>query len=470
MSDKNEKCVDEEKYIYRSMQALSTSAVSLHSYTRSYRNENKPTKSSDKRPSIIYFLSLFYAFLSMGLGTGLIGPTLLKFSEQIKAPFDQVVYILFSRSFGFLGGTLIGGALIDYLPSYGQSFLAFSVFVMGTATLAIPFMYHLTPMIVLHLMWSLTAGVVDNLAQILTIRHYEQTNVNPYLQALHGAFGIGALISPLIIAPFLQKSGPIDQWHYAYWIIGCLHIPNFIWILLYAIRDECCSKKIQKVNLENKESAIEGIIPTNDKPKGSEKLTLETGAILALITAFIVLYVGSESAFGAYLHTYASLYLNFPKDIAAYLNSVFWASFAFGRICGIPLSLKFTPLEMIFSDLIGCIGSLTLILVFNKSSLILWIGSILFGICVGTIYPSAIAYTEKHISITGKRMSILAVGGASGDAIIPLVIGYSISPEWFGPIGFISISLVVVILASILFGFIALYVKCQPKKTENTDK
>jgi fucose permease len=466
MSDKNSKNANGEKTINKRMQALSTSVVSLHSYVGSQHGEKKSTKAPDKRPSIVYFLALFYAFLSMGFGTGLVGPSLLKFGEQLNTSLDQVVYILFTRSFGFLGGTLVAGALIDRFPKFGQTFLLVSVFMMCASTMMIPFMNYLIPMIIMHLMWSLTAGIVDNLAQILTIRYYEGYSVNPYLQALHGAFGIGALFSPLIIAPFLRPSSPVDQWHYAYWLIGLLHIPNLIWILYYAIRNEFCRKRTQEVKLENKETMTEGIIATKEEPATSKNLTARNVFILSIITVFLLLYVGSESGFGAYLHTYASLHLNFNKDIAAYLNSAFWASFAFGRMCGIPLSLVFSPLQMIFSDLLGSISSLILLFIFNKSPLILWIGSILYGISVASIYPSAIAYTENHISITGKRMSVLAIGGAAGDAVIPLLIGYGINSKWPGRISFILITLVVAISASLLFVFIVLIVRYhQAKKT-----
>ena len=465
MSDKKSKNAHREKTINKRMQALSTSVVSLHSYVGSHHDEKKCTKPPDKRPSVIYFLALFYAFLSMGFGTGLVGPSLLKFGEQLNTSLDRVVYVLFSRSFGFLAGTLFAGGLIDRFPKYGNTFLFISVFTMCTSTFLISFMYHLIPMIAMHLMWSITAGIVDNLAQIITIRYYEGYNVSPYLQALHGAFGIGALFSPLIIAPFLRPSSSTDQWHYAYWLVGLLHIPNVIWILIYAVRDELCRKRTQEVKLENKESVTEGIVATVEEPAASNKLSPKATLILCLITAFLLLYVGSESAFGAYLHTYASLHLNFNKDTAAYLNSIFWGSFAFGRMCGIPLSIFLSPLQLIFSDLVGSISSLILIFLFNKSPLILWIGSILYGISVASIYPSAIAYTENHVSITGKRMSILAIGGASGDAVIPLLIGYSLNSTWPGRIGFVLITLVVAISASLLFGFIVLIVKYQSKKS-----
>ncbi|CAF3411349.1 unnamed protein product [Rotaria sp. Silwood1] len=451
------------------MHTLSTSVVSLHSYAGSHNSEKKSTKTSDRKPSIIYFLALFYAFLSLGFGAGLVGPTLLKFGEQTKSSLDRVVYILFTRALGYLCGTLGGGILIDRFPLFGKTFLTFSIFIMCITTLIIPFIYYLIPMIIVHLGWSVAAGVIDNLVHILAIHHYEQMNVNPYLQGLHGAFGIGAFFAPLIIAPFLQKSSPVDQWHYAYWLISFLHIPNVIWILVYAIRDEFCKKTNQEIVCENKEFISENTqnetnnIKSDDKDQSSKNY-----ASLALITLFILLYVGGESAFGAYLHTYASLQLHFEKDTAAYLNSVFWASFAFSRLCGVPLSLKFSPLQMLISNLIGCIGSIALLLILNKSSLVLWIGSILFGLSIGPVYASIITFTEKKISLTGRRMSLLSVGGSIGDATIPLLIGYIVDPKLLGPIGFIFILFIVVILASLLFGCTVIYIKYQSKQNKNT--
>lgn len=460
-----------EKRLNNNMRSLATSVVSLHSHVGLHDNAQKPDKITDKKPSIMYFLALLYTFLSMGLGTGLVGPSVLKFAEQLDVNLDRVVYILFTRSFGFLAGTLIGGALIDHFSSFGRTFLTLGTLLICMATLVIPFLHHLILMIIAHLTWSISAGIIDNLAQILTIRYYEGFDVNPYIQALHGAFGVGAFISPLIIAPFLRKSSPIDQWHYAYWFIGLLHIPNVIWIAIYAIRNEFCRKKTEEIKVETKEFIPEENTPEKEKPKETNKLSLRNLFILGLITVFLFLYVGNESGYGAYLHTYATLHLNYSKDIAAYLNSLFWASFAFGRMCGIPLSILLTPLQMIFSDLIGCIVSLALLTILNKSKLVLWIGSVLFGLSVASIYPSAIAYTERHISITGKRMSVLVVGGAAGDAVIPLLIGSSFKSKQIGSLGFMIISLSVVILASLLFVFIVLYVRHQPKKeSDNEDR
>ncbi|CAM4787455.1 unnamed protein product [Rotaria magnacalcarata] len=117
------------------------------------------------------------------------------------------------------------------------------------------------------------------------------------------------------------------------------------------------------------------------------------------------------------------------------INVGFWASIAFGCLCGILLSTKLSSFQMTFIDLIGRIISLVLIFVFNKSSTILWI----------------VSYTEEHINLVGKHMPILAIRGSMGGAVIPLLIGFSINSILIGTIGFILVTLAVIILASILF-------------------
>ncbi|CAF4072621.1 unnamed protein product [Rotaria sordida] len=373
----------------------------------------------------------------MGLGMGLIGPTILKLREQTNSTLDQLGYVFFTRAFGFLGGTVFAGIIVDHFVLLGRTFLTLTILIMCLVILIMPLIKNVFLLIFVQLMWGITAGMVDNLVQILTLRHYGQHQVGPYIQAVHGAFGIGAFLSPLIVAPFLNKHRKFDQWHYAYWIIGFLHIPNLIWILFYAIRDECCLKKSVETNVtiendkfvseddDNKQSI--GVIVSNDPtnlPSSSKIRPFRIILIISSLSLFLLLHDGSESAFGAYLHTYASLHLNFLKDIAAYLNSAFWASFAFGRLCRIPLSTKLSSFQMIFIDLIGCISSLVLLFIFNKSSTILWISSILFELSIASIYPSTIFYTEEHIKLTGKRMSMLTVGASTGGAVIPLLIGF----------------------------------------------
>jgi MFS family permease len=79
------------------------------------------------------------------------------------------------------------------------------------------------------------------------------------------------------------------------------------------------------------------------------------------------------------------------------------------------------------------------------------VGSIFFGLFIASIYSSTIAYAEKHITVTGKRLSVLTVAGSIGDATIPLLMGISINSTFFGYPSYIIIAFSIIVLASVLF-------------------
>jgi FHS family Na+ dependent glucose MFS transporter 1 len=166
---------------------------------------------SVSKPSIIHFLSLVYAFLCMGLGTGITGSTLLKLGEQTNSTMGQLTGIFFTRSCGYFGGTIFAGLLIDRFHDFGNTFLATAALVMSATTLLIPFIYRLIILLPVQLAWGFGAGMVENLTQVLTIRYYSHYNVGPYLQAVHTAFGIGAFVSPLIVAQFISQQQDIPS-------------------------------------------------------------------------------------------------------------------------------------------------------------------------------------------------------------------------------------------------------------------
>ncbi|CAM4843019.1 unnamed protein product [Rotaria magnacalcarata] len=161
--------------------ALSTSLINSVDFLGCQMGSVNKLNPSVSKPSIIHFLSFFYAFSLRG------------------------TRIFFTRSCGFCIGTTLAGPLIDRFHDFGNTFLATAIFIMSAATFFIPFCYQLISLLPLQLVWGLAAGIVENLSQVLTIRYYSYNNVGSYLQALHSAFGIGAVVSPLIVAKLLSE-------------------------------------------------------------------------------------------------------------------------------------------------------------------------------------------------------------------------------------------------------------------------
>ena len=115
--------------------------------------------------------------------------------------------------------------------------------------------------------------------------------------------------------------------------------------------------------------------------------------------------------------------LGVSADSGAYLNSGYWASFTLGRFLGIFVSLYFSPQQMVVADLLGCIVAVVVVMLFQSSFTALWLGTVIYGISVGSVYASAINYTERLVGVSGRLLSYLTFFAALGDALVPLSIG-----------------------------------------------
>jgi FHS family Na+ dependent glucose MFS transporter 1 len=117
---------------------------------------------------------------------------------------------------------------------------------------------------------------------------------------------------------------------------------------------------------------------------------------------------------------------------AAYLTSAYWGAFTIGRLIGIPLSIRFQPRSIILADLIGCLLSLVVILIWHDSRTALWLGSLGLGISIASIFPNTLSFGGQHMTITGKVTSLFFVGVSLAGMFFPWFIGQLIEP--FGPL------------------------------------
>jgi FHS family Na+ dependent glucose MFS transporter 1 len=164
------------------------------------------------------------------------------------------------------------------------------------------------------------------------------------------------------------------------------------------------------------------------------------------------LYVGGEAGYGAWIYTYAFT-LNFGTEItAAYLTAAFWGSFTLGRLLGIWVSTLAKPLTILLLDFAGCILSIGLILLFQESTSILWIGTLLFGLSQASIFPTFLTLAEERMHITGTIAGLFLVGAGVGGMILPWLIGQAfVQVGATAMMAMIFISIVLNLLMLLLF-------------------
>ncbi|XP_055471863.1 sodium-dependent glucose transporter 1A-like isoform X2 [Psammomys obesus] len=98
-------------------------------------------------------------FRQLGLSVAILGPTFQDLARNVNRNISSLSIIFVGRASGFLGGTLIGGVLLDYM----NHFLLLGVSMLATTVgfYLIPFCKKAILLIVMMSVFGASAGVVD---------------------------------------------------------------------------------------------------------------------------------------------------------------------------------------------------------------------------------------------------------------------------------------------------------------------
>ena len=369
-------------------------------------------------------LAYYLAFILLGLTMAAEGPTLLKLAEHTSSELDQISSIFLFGSFGYLLGSYFGGRIYDRVP--GHRFMSGILVFLGVMAAFVPLATSRTALFTIALTLGLFKGALDVGCNTLLLWVHNDS-VGPYMNGLHAFFGVGAFISPLIVAQVLSLTGDI---YWVYWAFAIVTLPLALWVW-----------KLPS--------------PASRAVPAQHEASFPLLPVLIMVLCF-VLYVGGEAGYGAWIYTYA-FKLNFGTEVtAAYLTSAFWGSFTLGRLLGIWVSTRAKPMTILYMDFAGCLVSLALILLFPTMSRMLWTGTILFGIAQASIFPTLLNLAEERMHVTGSVAGLFLVGAGAGGMILPWLIG-----EAFAQIGagammvMIFIGIVLNLLMFVLFTIVS---------------
>jgi FHS family Na+ dependent glucose MFS transporter 1 len=359
----------------------------------------------------------FMAFITLGLATAALGPALPYLAAQTGSELNQISILFTAKATGYLLGSLIGGRFYDRLPGHKVMFI-------GLIGMTITVL--LTP--VINLLWLLvlvlfflgaTEGAVDVGGNTLLVWVHRRA-VGPFMNTLHLFFGVGTFLAPIILAQSVLRSEGI---RFGYWLIALTILPLALWVLR---------------------------LPSPAAPaREEEKEGLSNVWLLSVLVLFFFVYVGAEIGFGGWVFTYSLKMGLMQETSAAYLTSAFWGAFTIGRLFSIPIAAKLRARWILSADLIGCLLGLGLILLYPDSLVALWVGTVMIGLSMASIFPTMITFAEHRMTLTGATTSLFFVGSSAGGMFLPWLIGQLFEP--IGPQVTIYIILVDMLVAVFLF-------------------
>jgi MFS transporter, FHS family, Na+ dependent glucose transporter 1 len=359
------------------------------------------TKSDALRRTFGYY----FLFVCLGLDSAILGPTLPSLADQTRSHLGQMGLLFLAGAIGYTLGTLISGRVFDRLRGHpvmgiAQLFVAAMIFV-------IPFTPWFWLLLVILACKGFADGFINTGANILLVwTHGEK--VGPFMNGLHFFFGLGAFLSPFLVA---QVVGIAGGYRWAYWILAAI-------AGLAGLRMVTLSGSPQPTHARDRE--------TVRPARGPIPYPLVISAML-----FLFFYVGAEITFGGWIYTYAVTLKLASIAGAAYLTSGFWLAFTVGRLISIPLATRFTPKQVILVALFSCLSILALGMIFSSSSTILWVMAIGLGFCMAPVWPTGFTLAGRSINLTGRLTGIILLGDSFGGMVLPSAVGQVI--ESTGP-------------------------------------
>ena len=366
-----------------------------------------------ERSRIPNTIGYYAAFIVLGLMVAVSGPALPTLAERTHSRLDQFSFVLAVKALGYLFGGLLGGRLYDRLP--GHLLMAGMLFAAGAFASLVPFISWLWLMAVVLFLLGFTEGTIDVGGNSL-LGWVHGSKVGPFMNGLHFFFGVGALLAPTIFAQVMLLTGHIN---WAFWIFALIALP----VGLYVMR-----------------------LPSPVPPAAprDEPAALVRRSLVALFVFFFFVYVCAEAGYSNWIYTYAVTLNLSSRTMAAYLTSTFWGSFTLGRLLGVPIATRFKPQVMLYTDMVGCLVSLGVILLWPGSAVALWVGTLSVGFSMASIFPSAMVLAGQRMHLTGGITGLYLMGAGAGGMFLPWFIGQMF--ERIGPGVTMDIILVVVIV------------------------
>ena len=355
----------------------------------------------------------------LGVVLGMLGPALPSLRVQVGASVSGISFIFVAQSTGYLIGAVGGGRLLD--RGFGHSLLGGALVMMAFGLVLVAEAHTLVLLCGAFAVLGLAIGFAEVGSNTLIV--WARNPTSPaMINALHFVFGVGALLSPLLVNRSLSARGNV-RLAYEGAALACL--------LAAAVVSS---------------RATPQPVDVSEHARGEHA----PRALLIAVAVFFALYVGMEVGFAGWIATYAQAVHLGGSGAGAALTAVFWGAFTVGRLGAVVIAARVRSIAL----LVGACGLTTLaataLVVVHGHGVAVWIATVLFAFGLAPQFASMISYSSDHLPLTGSATSWFLAAAAIGGLTVPWVIGQLFSSVGSGALPAVSLVGAVVTLAWVL--------------------
>ncbi|KAK9465962.1 major facilitator superfamily domain-containing protein [Lipomyces arxii] len=350
-------------------------------------------------------LTTFVGFIMLGMNDAAPGPLLLYIEDYYQQSYTVISLCFLAPAVGYMVAAFCNASIHVHLGRGGTSTLAMTLITIGYIILscAPPLQY----VVLAYGICGLGNGTLDAAWNAYV---GDLQDANEILGIMHGCYGFGGIISPLV-ATAMVTSG--IQWNKFYYVMIAYSITMVISVTLVFRGENGAKYTADHPEGTDEEGNTQGLL--------SEALKNKYTFLMAF---FLFCYMGAEVGLGAWIVPLMVRERNGDPAKMGAVASGFWGGITVGRV-----ALGFVT---------GRIGENTMATVYLILSiafqLLFWlsptiipaaIGVAFVGVFFGPLFPTAMIALTKLLP---KRLHVTGIGfaasfGGAGSAVFPFITG-----------------------------------------------
>ncbi|KAI9065306.1 MFS general substrate transporter [Trametes sanguinea] len=390
--------------------------------------DNAPTPAMRRR-ALLQFVALCCSMFVAGWNDGTLGPLLPRIQEVYHVGYAIVSLIFIVSCTGAVLGSCTFLYLFDRL-GYGLVVVLASCMMIIAYCLeaaAVPF-----PVFVTAYFFIGYGGSFLNSGSNVFLASVSVGKASNRFGILHGVYGLGAMVSPLVSTQFAQ----ISRWSFVYLVhVGLVLLTLVTQVLAFRLQGQAdCARAIGLPPPETESSLLQ---------RYKRALSMR---VIHLMALFAFVYVGVEVSIGSWIVTYV-INLRHGGPDSGYIPSGLFGGLMIGRIALLPFSKLVGERRVIFVYILAVLG--LELAVWHVQSVVADAICIAFiGIFLGPMFPIMTNHAGGIIppDLISGGVGWIAGWGAAGAAVFPFVTGAIASKT-----GIKSLFPLVVALTGLLF-------------------
>ena len=326
----------------------------------------------------------FGVFLVVGLSFGLVGPSISLLAEQTNTSLASIGIVLVTYGFGYVLGTQIFAR--GYDRGYGNRLIGSALLIAASSFALVPFVSMRIVLAIVFLMFGTAVSTSDVGCNTLIVWELKD-RVGPRLALMHTMFGVGAILSPLIVRASDEIRGDAAI---AYWVASAAIATVATVVLLHrAPLDPHLEKRETEIDISKKQ--------------------------IALIVMFFLAYVALEVVFVTWIYTYG-IKTGLSKNESAILTSTYWIGFMIGRFATVFLARK--SHGILFIQLGALLNIAACLVLYLQIDSLLLPCAIIYGIAAAPQFPLMFGFIGNRTSLSGKMTArIVGTAGVSSTTL-----------------------------------------------------